>query len=68
MEEEIDIRSLCAEDKVDLEIHPKINRKIESLNEDEAYAWTRFSKSQLSSLLVHWDLDDKILGLVTRGG
>eukprot|EP00957_Ditylum_brightwellii_P167567 12756393-Ditylum_brightwellii.AAC.1 len=60
MEEEIDIRSLRAEDRVDLEIHPKINRAIESLNEDEAYAWMCFSKSQLPSLLVHWKLDDNI--------
>eukprot|EP00957_Ditylum_brightwellii_P088945 6773117-Ditylum_brightwellii.AAC.1 len=60
MEEEVDIRSLCTEDRVDLENHTKINRTIESLNEDEAYALTHFSKSQLSSLLVCWKLDDKI--------
>eukprot|EP00957_Ditylum_brightwellii_P205122 15342368-Ditylum_brightwellii.AAC.1 len=37
MEEEIDIRSICPKDRVALEIYPKINRTIESLNEDEAY-------------------------------
>eukprot|EP00957_Ditylum_brightwellii_P079256 6027304-Ditylum_brightwellii.AAC.1 len=67
-EEEIDIRSFCPEDRVDLEIYPKTNRTIESLNEDEANALMRFSKSQFSSLLVHWKLDDNFLGLVTRGG
>eukprot|EP00957_Ditylum_brightwellii_P104488 7960465-Ditylum_brightwellii.AAC.1 len=68
MEKEIDIRLLRPEDRITLEIYPKINKTIESLNEDEAYAWTHFSKIQLSSLLVHWKLDDKCLGLVTEGG
>ena len=42
MEEEIDIRSLRPEDRITLEIYPKINRTIDSLNKDEAYAWTHF--------------------------
>ena len=32
---------------------PKKNRKIQDLSEEDAYTWTRFTKSQLQQLYIH---------------